>query len=202
VSIQIDRGRARRRDGREQVVALWPQQRRVVAAKPEQEHLRPMPLRLHRSPLPPASSGRPRHTYAFSFDRETFRGSYETRSAAVEAGEQALAAYPGPAEAIWVARAVRPEPRLNGLAETVLEALADRMSDEGQDAVQASELARDELDARMAALLHAWMRDHDLFPAGGVEAVSEHPIRLIPHVDDEGTAGKEVSLIGEVGEVG
>ncbi len=137
--------------------------------------------------------------YAFSFDRETFRGRYGSRAEAVEAAERSLNAYSGPVEAIWVGRTSTPTLPVDGLAEHVLDVVADRQSDDNVEAITPGTDARDELDARLAALVRAWADDHNLLPTSGVEAVSEHPIRPVAHVNDRGVPGHEVGLIGNVG---
>ncbi len=147
----------------------------------------------------PASGGARKHGYAYSFDRETFRGCHATRIEAVAAAEETLATYSAPVEAIWVGRITQAEPPVEQLGELVLNELADRQADEGVEAVVANEDARDELDARLASLLRAWMDDYGLLAPRGVESVSEHPIRVVPHVNSDGEAGREISLIGDVG---
>ncbi|MEM7808052.1 MAG: hypothetical protein AAF561_08075 [Planctomycetota bacterium] len=137
--------------------------------------------------------------YAFSFDRETFRGRYPSRADAVEAAERALLAYPGPVESIWVGRTAIQRLPVENLAEMVLHEVAERQSDAGVEPISASTDARDELDARLAALLRAWADDHDLHATSGIEAVSEHPMQPVQHVSNKGDAGHEVGLIGNVG---
>ena len=137
--------------------------------------------------------------YAYSFDRDTFRGCHPTRAEAVAAGEEALTHYNAPVEAIWVGRIAENEPPVDLLGEMVIDEINDRQSEDGQESIHAGEAARDDLDARLSALLKSWMDDHGLLPARGVESVSEHAIAVKPHVDQRGDVGKEVSLIGDVG---
>jgi hypothetical protein len=145
------------------------------------------------SPLPAAP---PARRYAYSLDREVFRGSYDSRRAAVAAAETALKDWPAMAEAIWVGRLVATMPRLDDLAETVLDELRDRPVD-GDPLADATDAQRDDLDTRLADLVREWIGDHHLAPPPRVEEISEHALPLIEHV----TSGREreVELIGTVG---
>ena len=142
------------------------------------------------------SENRRRFAYAYSFDRETFRGEFDDRTAAVAAAERALPTWPAAAEAIYVGRLVRPQLPVADLGDVVLSELADRRADSGQPPVAADADARDELDARLAALVRAWLDDHGLAGTARVEEISEHALPLIAHVPDHATADDEVELMG------
>ena len=150
-------------------------------------------------PIPnPAVPGRPRPIYAYSFDRETFRGRHASREAALAAAEDALPAWPTIPEAIWVGRLVDVAPPTVGLGDAVLDNLTRRLADDGRDALPAiPDAARLDLDAGLAGLVRDWLDDHRLIGEPRVEGISEHPLPLVAHVPPREV--DEVSLLGTEG---
>lgn len=143
---------------------------------------------------------RVRYVYGYSFDRETFRGRYPSRQAAVEAAHAALPNYPAIPEAIYVGRRIDPKVPVDHLGSLLIDAIGDRAMDSGDlpidvDAVDRE--AREDLDARVATTLQEWLQRHDLIPPGRIEEISEHPLPLIHHVPEKHE--REVGLIGVEG---
>lgn len=145
-------------------------------------------------------SVRARYVYAYSFDRETFRGRYTTRHEALDAAHAALAAYPAIPEAIYVGRRINPAFDVGGLGDLLIEVICDRAIASGEAPLDAEALDDDvhaDLDSQIAAALRDWLHRHELIPAGRIEEISEHPLPLVAHVA-EGDE-REVGLIGVEG---
>ena len=153
-------------------------------------------------------SGRPRRSrplYAYSFDRESFRGRFASRNEAAEAAQIALSNYPTSVETIYVGRLVDREAPVEGLSAGVLEMIERRhrerggasgLTDELADAV-ANEDACQELDDRLFVVLREWLADHGCLAGPGFEEISEHAPPLVSHV--AAGASHEIGLIGTVG---
>ena len=162
---------------------------------------RPAGASAYQPAVPTASGLAPRDagevTYAYSFDRQSFRGRFETRRGALEAARKALPLWPAAAEALYVGRRIDPALHVHGHAALVLDAMRRRALDAGDvppdhDPLPAG--ARRDLDARLADLLRDWLVAHDLLGRTRIEEISEHALPLVSHVD----GGDEV----EVGPVG
>lgn len=146
------------------------------------------------------STARARYVYAYSFDRETFRGRYSSRQEGLEAAYAALPSYPAIPEAIYVGRRINQAFDVEGLGEMLIDAVCDRAIASGEsplDAEAMSEDVRADLDAQVAGTLRDWLHRHELIPAGRIEEISEHPLPLVAQVADE--EEREVGLIGVEG---
>lgn len=144
---------------------------------------------------PPPTSGRA--CYAYSFDRETFRGRFATRRDAVAAAEVALEERKDATEAIWVGRRVEARPPTGAMGQFVTNELRRRQVEAGEAPTSVNAKAAEDLDCRLETLLNDWLGDHDLLPEARVEEISEHPVPLVAHVADSGQ--QEVQLIGVEG---
>ena len=136
-------------------------------------------------------------SYAYSFDREGFRGRFESRRDALAAARAALPLWPAQPEAIYVGRRIDPALHVHGYADLILEAMRGRALDAGDvpadhDGLPAG--ARRALDAGLARTLRDWLVGHDLVGDSRIEEISEHALPLVSHVG----AGDQV----EVGPVG
>ncbi len=156
---------------------------------------------------PPSGSGhRSRPLYAYSFDRESFRGRYHSRAEAVEAAQAALTNYPTSIEAIYVGRLVDREAPVEELSGSVIEQIKRRHRERGNasgltddlSTVTADKDAREELDDRLFVVLREWLADHGCLSGPGYEEISEHAPPLVSHVAATG-ATSEIGLIGTVG---
>lgn len=143
----------------------------------------------------PPTSGRA--CYAYSFDRETFRGRFATRRDAVAAAEVALEERTAATDTIWVGRRVEARPPTAAMGQVVTKELRRRQSEAGEVPAAVTPDAIEDLNRRLEALLGEWLADHNLLPEARIEEISEHPVPLVSHVADSGQ--QEVQLIGVEG---
>jgi hypothetical protein len=122
--------------------------------------------------------------FSYSFDRETFHGSYDTRQEAVNKALEKLNELSDSPEIIYVAKRVPIGTGASGLAETVLTAMRRRVSDEiGDSASQhlrrVNEHQLAELDDELNRVVSSWLAKYELAPSHfKTTAISEHPV---PH---------------------
>jgi len=137
--------------------------------------------------------------FAFSLDRETFRGAFETRQQALDAAMAALQRRSDMPEGIFVGQWAEPDPQADDHAEAVVERMRDRWratasEEKFLDAVSEQQLA--DLDYDIERVLRAWLAKHTLLPRPTkVRAVSEHPIPTVRHVAV--STERETSVMGE-----
>lgn len=139
-------------------------------------------------------------SFAFSFDRETFYGSYPTREAALAAAGRALKNRDDQPEGIFVAQWSVPDAQTDGHAEGVIVAMQDRSRQATGDTNYLDRVTEQQaasLDDALKTAVADWLARHDLAPkATRVHAVSHHPVPNVHHVAV--VAGeRETSLIGE-----
>lgn len=139
-------------------------------------------------------------SFAYSFDQETFRGSYPTRQQALEAAARAVRDRVDQPEGIFVGQWIEPDPQTAGHAVPTIAAMRDRWHQAGGDRgyldnVDEQTLA--DLDAALEQTVTAWLARHKLKPAATrVRAVSHHPVPNVNHVAVP-AGERETSLIGE-----
>lgn len=124
-------------------------------------------------------------SFAYSFDRVSFRGRYETRAEALRAAEQALQRSEDiTAEAIYVARRVEIDPQTAGHADAVLADMRRRMVAADGDPNWLGSITDQqhaELDDAIRQAIEKWLARHDLLPGGEkFEHISEHPLPIAP----------------------
>jgi hypothetical protein len=138
--------------------------------------------------------------FAFSFDRETFRGIYPTRQAALDAALKHLRERSDMPEGIFIGQWVQPDPQSADHAEAVIEAMRDRWENTGAESKFLSQITDQQLadlDHEIDRAIRTWLTKHDLAPKPTkVRAVSEHPVPNVHHVATNPNE-KETSLMGE-----
>jgi hypothetical protein len=138
--------------------------------------------------------------FAFSFDRDTWSGSYPTRQQALDAALKALKDRSDVPEGIFIAQWVETDPQSTDHAEAVIEQMRDRWhasSEAGSYLDHVNEQQSADLDHEMDRCIRAWLAKHDLLPRPTkVRAISEHPVPNVHHVPVP-THERETSLIGE-----
>lgn len=117
--------------------------------------------------------------YAYSFDRNTFHGSFSTRQEAYYAGLTRGNALTDKPEAIYVAERIQPSMQTGGHASQILREMRRRaeleMGDPAEDwlkSVTGGQQA--DLDKMLGEAVLAWLRKHEYQPTFfAVRAISE-----------------------------
>lgn len=138
--------------------------------------------------------------FAFSFDRETFRGEFATREEAAEAGQAEALKQMSVVEAVYVGKRVPTNPQADMHADDVVKSMKRRMLSKTGDAgylAGANEHILADLDAGIEHAIVDWLRRHQLQPADKFSSISEHPLPQVhahgPSKDDEvGMMGPDV----------
>jgi hypothetical protein len=138
--------------------------------------------------------------FAFSFDRETFNGQYDTRQHALDAALVALRDRVDRPEGIFIGQWAQPNLQADHHADDLIDAMRTRWQSAGNEnpfLADVTEQQAADLDHEIEKTIVAWIAKHRLTPpAVKVRAVSEHPVPNVRHVADDGNA-RETSLIGE-----
>lgn len=117
--------------------------------------------------------------YAYSFDRNTFFGSFATRQEAYYAGLTRLNSLTDQPEAIYVAERIQPDLQVTGHASGIIREMRKRADIASGDAaagwlvnVTGQQVA--DLDEMLGQTIFAWLRKHELQPKFfSVEHISE-----------------------------
>jgi hypothetical protein len=143
--------------------------------------------------------------FAYSLDRETFLGQFDTRADALKAALTAARQQAEPPREVYVGRKTAGDAQVCGHAEHVIERMIDRArtADDGADRYlqNVGEQEEAELDEMLATTITAWLKKHDRMPTFfSVESISEHPVPNPPKRSN-GQKADEVTEIG-TGEIG
>jgi hypothetical protein len=120
--------------------------------------------------------------FAYSFDRESFTGSFDSRSAALAAALAHAAQLSDGLSTIYVAMRVDADPQAGGHAESVLKCMARRAHQHDGDSSQGylkrvNDQQEAELDDALRNVIEAWLKKHELGPTFfQIKSVSEHQI--------------------------
>jgi hypothetical protein len=138
--------------------------------------------------------------FAYSFDRETFNGAFDSRQAALDAAMKVLRERSDMPEGIFVGQWAEPDPRSADHAESVVDAMRDRWANSGAEGAFLQKVTHQQLadlDHELDRTIRTWLAKHNLAPRPTkVRAVSEHPVPNVHHVAAN-MAEKETSLMGE-----
>jgi hypothetical protein len=140
--------------------------------------------------------------FSYSFDRETFRGFYDTRQDALKNGIVAVKEQETTPEAIFVGKRVPVDCGTSGLAEMILGTMRRKVRDTIGDAgaqplLRVNEHQLAELDDAIDKVIRDWMVKHELTPTQSkVIAISEHPVPQ-PAMTRSSNGATEVSELGE-----
>jgi hypothetical protein len=120
--------------------------------------------------------------FCVSLDRESFVGAYDTREQAVAAGFELARSSAGLVDSIYVGKRQPTPAQADGHAESVVDAMRDRMRasngpDDYLDRVNEHQLA--DLDASIEHAIVDWLSRHQLTPASRVVSISEHPVPAV-----------------------
>ena len=137
--------------------------------------------------------------FAYSFDRDTFRGAFDSRQAAQEAAFAALKQREDMPPGIFVGQWCEPNPQADHHADSVIADMKSRWKESGAEGKflgQVTEQQAADLDYALESTIRAWLTKHELLPKPTrVRAVSEHRIPNVHHVAD--STERETSVIGE-----
>ncbi|HYO07983.1 MAG TPA: hypothetical protein VER17_03350 [Tepidisphaeraceae bacterium] len=143
-----------------------------------------------------------RGTYAYSLDRESFTGIYNTRQEAFTAGCRAADRLNANVNEIYVGQRVMGDPQANLHAWEIIRDMRSRARATAGDDARAylahvtEDQARD-LDGALEAVVLRWLANYKLGPTFfRIEAISEHPIPTVAHCAASADDG-EVSELGE-----
>ena len=142
-------------------------------------------------------------TFAYSLDRETFTGIFNTRDEAFRAGCYAAERLHAQATEIFVGQRVAGDPQADLHAWELVKSMRERArATAGDDATGylshvTAEQARD-LDGAIEATLLRWLANYKLGPGFfRIEAVSEHAVPCVAHAGFGKTRDDEVHEIGQ-----
>jgi hypothetical protein len=138
--------------------------------------------------------------YAYSLDRITFVGEFQSRTAALQAALSAAQQLPDPPTEVYVGLKVLGDPQTTGHAQSTLRIMSDRARTATDSASQylrkVAEQAEAELDELLSKTLTNWLTKHNLLPTFfNIESISEHSIRIPAQVTSP-SSDNEVTEIG------
>src|SRR3954467_3552407 len=119
--------------------------------------------------------------YAYSLDRETFLGQFDSRADALRAALTAARQQSGPPTEVYIGLKIAGDTQSTGHAEHVIERMIDRARTRNDSAARylrnVNEQEEADLDAALSEAINAWLKKHDRMPTFfRVEAISEHPV--------------------------
>lgn len=120
--------------------------------------------------------------FAFSFDRESFRGEFATREEAAEAGQAQALKMMSAVEAVYVGKRVPTNPMADLHGDDVVKSMRRRMLTKTGDAsylAAANEHVVADLDASLEHAIIDWLKRNDLTPAAKISSISEHPLPAV-----------------------
>jgi hypothetical protein len=142
-------------------------------------------------------------SFAYSLDRETFTGVFNTRDEAFRAGCLAADRLHTQLTEIYVGQRVAGDPQADLHAWEVIKSMRDRARAAAGDdstgylAHVSAEQAKD-LDGAIESAVLRWLANHKLGPQFfRIEAVSEHPLPTVSHATFGQNGDKEVQEIGD-----
>jgi len=141
--------------------------------------------------------------YSFSFDRETFEGTYNSRSEAFAAALKKAANLEDAPTTVFIGERVAGDPQATGHAEEVIARMSDRArgvwGDEADHYLRnvTREQMRD-LDGALEQVILRWLQLHQLRPNFfRIAAVSEHQLAIPATVSGGPGENNEVHDLGE-----
>ena len=126
--------------------------------------------------------------YAYSFDRETFTGSFSTREKALADALVKCFKEEVPPPTVYIGQVIPPDPHAAGNAEDVIDNMRRRVRIDVGEAANSwlknlTSQQIEELDVELKATILAWMTRHDLLPEHTkIGAISEHTVPSAPTV--------------------
>src|SRR5277367_174246 len=122
-------------------------------------------------------------SYAYSFDRDRWFGSFPSREEAIEAGSESATQYPSPPTSLYIGQHVAPDLRAFGHASRVIAEMRRRVREENGDEGQGflggvSEAQMGQLDAALEKTVLGWLERNRLEPTWSkIGRITEHPVQ-------------------------
>jgi hypothetical protein len=141
-------------------------------------------------------------TYCYSFDRETFTGSYNSRKDAFKAALVSAAESDSSFTSVYIGERVAGDPQASGHAAPVVEAMMERArTTAGDDAYRylavVTQQQLNDLDGAIEQVILRWQQLHQLKPTFfKIAAVSEHPLPAAGRIASSEGESDEVSEMG------
>jgi len=126
--------------------------------------------------------------FAYSFDRESFTGSYPSRNQALAAALEHARQLGDGLSTVYVAVRVPGDPQASGHAEHVIKCMARRARHGAGDAAEGylkriNDQQEAELDDALRDAITAWLTKHELLPTFyEIKSVSEHQLPVSKQV--------------------
>ena len=145
------------------------------------------------------------HTYAYSFDRETFSGTFATRQEAYDAAIAKASGMEDMPSEIFVGERIAADPQTSGHACDLIKSMARRAraaGGEGADEYlrRVTDQQEAELDEAIEQTILAWLKKHEMMPTfSTVKAISEFPIPALSGSPDAGLVGADEKEVTEIG---
>ncbi|MGB7160000.1 MAG: hypothetical protein WBD40_18180 [Tepidisphaeraceae bacterium] len=120
--------------------------------------------------------------FAYSFDRTSYTGPFNSRQEAITAGLARSRGLGGAVDSVYVGMIIQPDPQAAGHAEEVIKNMVRRARGAAGESYEGyltrvTEQQEAELDAGIERLVMDWLKKHELMPHfTKVRGVSEHPI--------------------------
>jgi hypothetical protein len=142
-------------------------------------------------------------TFAYSFDRETFVGSFESRAQAFEAAVRRAQEMNNQVDQVYVGLRVPGDAQAAGHARELIKTMRKRAAAAFGDAASdylfsvTPEQQRD-LDGAIETTVLRWLQNYRLTPTfNRIEAISEHPIPTVSAAASSSSRESEVYDLGE-----
>ena len=120
--------------------------------------------------------------FAYSFDRHSYNGPFNSRADAVAAGVARSRELGAGIDCVFVGMIVQPDPQASGHAEEVVKNMVRRARAAAGESYEGyltrvTEQQEAELDEALERVVMEWLKKHELMPHfTKVRGVSEHPI--------------------------
>ncbi len=132
--------------------------------------------------------------FAYSFDRHSYTGSFDSRDQAVAAGIARSRELSAGIDCVCVGMIVQPDPQGSGHAEEVIKNMVRRARAAAGESYEGyltrvTEQQEAELDDNIERVVMEWLKKHELMPQfTKVRGVSEHSVPGEPHVRRAGAS--------------
>ena len=142
-------------------------------------------------------------SFAYSFDRDLFTGTFATRDAALAAAFDRVKWLPAPITTVYTACLTSGDALASCHAKDVVDRMRrtarERLGDDAQGYVErVTNQQLHELDVSLETVIRSWLMRHALGPKfHKTEDVCEHAVPLVQTTPDHDMLSREVGAMGE-----